>query len=617
MTKTIFSSKLADEIVRSWEKKRSNFIIVAPPMSNIRSLFSEICDVNFSRNIVGDQANNFSIAKLDTNDFKDDLTFAKSVLKSWSLTNIPLDNASDAISLLTIGTAEVIRAKKIPIIVIHRFHEALEKLGEDIGTALRNLEHDQGLKTVVELPISLSCLRERWNSLDPETPPFLSSDWGQGHSLKFLKGYNVEEISNLLPNGNDEKTAKKIFSLAGGITQLTEHLIEFPRHSNDTALNEYAKSKASSLCDRLLIWIDKPRDDFYKRLVVLTLAQPNARQGNTSLRDHDWKDLLISNDGGISCNMIAWACSERLAFNASTWYEEHLISSLEKESPQYVFRLIDNLPSSNKIVNDKKEALKLLSAFLEAAGPYVDNWENARRILQQFCELAKFSDSEDVKNAWKSLQLWSPLIDLMCDFSYAKKSDPNLRLEEFSIVNRPVGNFFSLLQLLQLRLEKARTLTPYLALKSVVEQPESLLQLYSYKLVEVCFWKFEGMSDIEQAAISDLVKKPFRAPKKNVRLGFTEILYLIFLKLKQVNVEDRLFENHQELLEIEKLYEERKQQVHSTAFASLDNWTEYEKICSRWLTLLAKASKGERSLKLPLAIDIFSDLAKFGNKNII
>jgi hypothetical protein len=608
MTKTAFSSGLAAEIVHSWEKRRSNFIIVAPPMSNIRTLFSEICDVDFLRSILGEQASNLAIAKLDTSDFKDDLAFARGVLQCWNLSKI-CEEELDAVGLLNRGVSEIISSKRKPIVVVHRFHEALEKLGEDIGTALRNLEHDHGLKTVVELPVSLSCLRERWDATNDLKPPFLASDWGQGHSLKFLKGYNVGEILGLIP-GKDEKIAKYIFSLTGGIPQLTDRLLEFQQYENVNALQAYAKSKASSLCERLITWIDKPNSDFYKRLVLLNLGRPNAIQGSTRLSDHDWKELLINRDGTNGCLMISWACGEKLAIESPIWLEEQLLSSFDKDGPADFCRLVDDLIPSTKVFEDKKTALKLLASFNASAGPYVDDWQSAREISKQFGKLASASDSSVVGEAWDLIRLWLPLINFMCDFSYAKNRNQDIRIEEFSFHRDSVEEVSALLQLLNLRLEEAGTLNPYLALKSVVEQPESLLQLYSYKVAKIRFWKFEGMSEAERVALSSLIKKPFRAPKIDSRLSFTEMLYLIFEKLEVIEKQNHLFSDHAEVLRIEKLYEERKKQVHSTAFASMDNWLQYEQICRSWLVILTKIFKCDTSLNLPKPIEIFSKLAK-------
>lgn len=92
-----------------------------------------------------------------------------------------------------------------PVLIIKRFHEALSKLGEDIGTTLRNLEHDFALKTVVELPVSINTLRVKWEQENRELTPFLVSDWGQGHIHKLLKGYDINEIDNLFKSNKLNK----------------------------------------------------------------------------------------------------------------------------------------------------------------------------------------------------------------------------------------------------------------------------------------------------------------------------------------------------------------------------------------------------------------------------
>jgi hypothetical protein len=579
-------------------------------MSNGRALLRQICNRDFVQAALSRKNLEVAIAELDTHDFKDELTFATRVLKQWRTRGAGNTSKEDAVTLLNNGVQEVFSRGETPVIVVHRFHEALQKLGEEIGTALRNLEHDYGLKTVVELPVSLSCLRDRWAVMDVKAAPFLASDWGQGHSERLLKGYSKSEIAALLPESErNGELAESIFNLSGGLPGLVEALLEPASSRNRAALEKYAQAQANGLCARLLSWLDKPNDDFYKRLLVKTVAAPDAKSGATTLADHDWHGLLVHR-GAISCLMLAWACCTRISCTDIAAQLADIRTGPESSKLEEFAHMADFLPECPNITADKKRSLSLLAKLSRAADPYGHDWQNARSILDELRTLQSELESPTNGSIKELLAPWEDLCQHMCAFLYAREQSPSLRLEEFSVQRDDIKSYLSFLRLLQLRLQQARALSPYLALKSVVEQPETLLQLYSYVKVGICFWKFSGISASEKLEIESMTKRPFRSPQQNDRLGFIEILYITFAKMKTLQPADRLFQNFEELLHIEKIYDERKRQVHSTGIIQREEWLEYHALCQQWIFKLWQLAQGSEMTAISTPAEIFLQIAE-------
>lgn len=153
--------RLAVLIINSWAKKKSNYIIISPPMSDSHLFFKFLNDRQVINETLKDHSELLCIAVLDTSDFKTEIAFSHKVCKSWGINDNDL-NLNDPTEMLYTAIQQVVDKGMTPILIVKRFHEALKKLGEDIGTTLRNLEHEFNLKTVVELPVSITSLRTRW-----------------------------------------------------------------------------------------------------------------------------------------------------------------------------------------------------------------------------------------------------------------------------------------------------------------------------------------------------------------------------------------------------------------------------------------------------------------------
>lgn len=609
MINTEFSSKLAEEIVKSWAKSGSNYILVAPPLSNGRSLLRRICDGSIISSLYQpEDYAKYSIAELDTNSFKDDVTFAKKVLLDWKVPIPKFGLLDDAVSLLNYGTEIIIEKRHRPIIVIHRFHEALTKLGEDIGTALRNLEHDYNLNTVVELPVSIACLRQRWESSLRGSPPFLASDWGQGHSVKFLKGLNRQEIEDLLPeNKNKSEMAKKIYALTAGLPGLVEKLLVPAESKNPEGLGNYAKSQANSLCSRLVEWIDRPNDDFFKRLLIRTAVQSKSEE-ITRINDHDWKDLFKENEPSFGFQMLVWACNSEISRESNSWYVQQLRICFAKGAADDFDVLLDALEINQSKSGQEKRVLAMIKRFSDSLNPFEPDWASARKVINDCREIGLDSTCEAIEYLDSYFKEWEVLCENMNSFKIASEKT-GLRLEQFSLEkNNQIVNF-SLIEFLEIRLDFAKeNFTPYVAMKAVVELPEIMLQIYSYINCEVCFWDFDGGKIKEAEEISALIKMNFKMPRKNATLGFFEMLCLIFFRMQSINASERLFDSYDQFVEIQKIYDERKRQVHSTALVEHAEWIKYEAFCRGWLQKVKKTAGLPNSKKLKTPATVFDEL---------
>jgi hypothetical protein len=594
MSETAFSRNLAKEIVASWGNKRSNYIVVSPPLNNSRALLRQISNTDFIHLTAPHLK--IAIAELDTSDFKDEMAFAVRVTQAWAVPLGTSRRSVDPVSMLIAGV-EAVRARgDSPVIVIHRFHEALQKLGEEIGTALRNLEHDYQLKTVVELPISLTCLRERWMSMDTTRAPFLSSDWGQGHKVKLLKGYSQGEIAALLSAENrDPDLADRIMTLTGGIVGLVDQLVEPLAPKNLSGLEKFAKAHAVAICARLLDWLDKPKESIFKVLLVENLATPGKKNGAIGLSDHDWHDILVKRSGAINCVLLAWACTHEKYTSRLQAKAELLLARQDQHVAEELNQIVQAAAPVNENSEFLQHAAELVTAFTRLAGPYLDNWVPARAVLYDLAQLGRDSGCDEILEAVDALSEWRELCNYMCAFQSAKQSTASLRLEEFSVSGSFANALRYHLLFLRLRLLAAHSHPPYLALKSVVEQPETTLQLYSYVKFGIQFWKFAGLAQEEQAKIAQVIGRPFWSPKTNARLDFVEMLYIAFYNMANLPTSERLVKSKEDMLAVESIYDERKRQVHSTAMVSKTEWDAYARLCESWIAKLWRVTQpGER-----------------------
>lgn len=575
--------KVALEILQSWSSDRSNTIIVAPPFSRPRIVFDCLASASYRASNSKDLTRRLAIAKLDTANFKSESDFVAATLSGWGIAPSSSNGAYGPIERLELGVRSLTQRGIRPVLLIQRFHEALDKLGEDIGTSLRNLEHDQALITVVELPITLQTLRERWD-LQQGKSPFLASDWGQGHRSKLLKGFNQDEIRRLL-NGvlNDGEVSETIFQLTSGLPILVERILgEYPM--NKRAIVQRARNDASALCGRLIKWIDRPNENTYKR------ALANALHGfpaDVSIGDHDWRDVLSGDEGGVRPTILAWASVKELLCGT----DEIFFGNLRLLIRTKKYAEASNILSAHVGFRENRgrgwAALKHCLDFAIASDPFNPSWASSLESLLHIEGFIASNDSDKYSTCLKKILLWKEFCANMADFDAAASREKGLRVEEFvSKHQSPLVLIDSFLLLASLRLEAAREMSDYQFVKTIIEQPESLVQVYAFIKYGIKFWCFEGCDSDAGARISAVIRKEFKMPALKSRLGYVELLYLChdqgYVSLRSCPVVPTI----ESIRRMESIYEIRKQQVHSQGFVSPGEAVEYYRFCFELIGLL-------------------------------
>jgi hypothetical protein len=239
----------------------------------------------------------------------------------------------------------------------------------------------------------------------------------------------------------------------------------------------------------------------------------------------------------------------------------------------------------------------------------LDDWAPARAILDELRQLSGNSGCGEIAEAAGALSEWRELCNYMCAFQLAKQKTPNLRLEEFTVGNNFVNALRYHLLFLKLRLFAAHSHPPYLALKSIVEQPETTLQLYSYVKFGMCFWKYSGLPIAEQTKIEEVIGRPFWSPKASGRLDFVEMLYISYYNMTNLPDCDRLLTSRDDMLHVEAMYEERKRQVHSTSMVSKADWDAYARLCESWIEKLWRVTQQDDRDCLVPPVSVLRNLA--------
>ncbi|WP_273860954.1 hypothetical protein [Pseudomonas sp. LA5] len=581
---------LAEEIIRSWLKPTSNYVVIAPPMSGSNHFFAELTSPPNIHRIVSKSADLIAIAKLDNRDFHNDLLFAKRVAVKWGVLQSVNDSTfDDPLEVMNFAVARLVEAGKIPVIIIQRFHEALKKLGEEIGIHLRNLEHEYNLKTVVELPVSLDVLRQRWDAIEKEKAPFLQSDWGQGHSHKLLKGYSLAELKEKsVTNKLSQGIADELFSATAGMVELVDRLLPDLEGKNTNGAARYIQSRSLELCERLVRWLDPQNLSHVYKKSVVNLLDPQLCVGSAiNLRHHDWADIILDKTHRLNCKMLAWASVFVLARQSEPSFIQGLRLLIDTKKYDQAAPVLEILIETDERSSHKWEAVKLVNdfssltqkLFLEGV-----HWHQASRILFLLDAIRQQIESEAL--TLESVLAWRPLVSMLSDFSREVQNNRDARIETYLCQNYTREEVLPFFHLLKLRLQSTSLLDPYLALQSIVTQPEAILQIYSYYALGIEFWNFEGLAPEEKEKIKGFSRKSITINCTSNPLGFVELLYLAAFRTKDLDTSSQFIRGYEDIDKFEKFYEVRKGQVHSTAFAQEARTREYVDFCH---TLIERA----------------------------
>ena len=598
--------RLATDIVGTWQGRRSNHIIVAPPMSRPRVLFSQLKNRSFIETLLPELSQKIVVSGLDTINFKTEVTFVDAALAGWGLSGSTELKGLDPVSKLEAGVARLVRRGLRPVLLVQRFHEALSKLGEDIGTTLRNLEHDLGLMTVVELPVSLAVLRERWDLASGDKAPFLASDWGQGHASKLLKGYSRDEIKVLAQSYGSfaEEVLDFVFDATSGLPELVSLVLNECAASKVASIKAKVRRRSLASCGRFVGWLDKPGDNLYKNLFCRSVSEltVDCDYVEVSLADHDWRDLFTRNGKVQRPLMLAWACVDSLIESEDERFSKFVHSLFTDRKYSKILDLADDANPPTISLRRKWLGMKLLAKFGQCSDPFDPAWASLAHLLVEVATYVEDSSGQDGYVNLLPLLEWRDLVGLMLRYDIARKQKSGLRLEEFVCDNGSlVTDISSFLQLLQLRLLRASEMEDYFSVKSIVEQPESCLQIYCFLQHGLTFWHCSEFEESIGHRISTVIRRPFNVPAKGSRLGFIELMYLSFQFSQDAGSVDSFAPSFQAIDSISRLYDIRKDQVHGTSFVGPDVARAYLDWCSEWLEKLELALGGKQVCRLSTA----------------
>lgn len=606
------------EVINTWLLARSNYVLVCPPMNGERQIVEFLSSEQSICEVIGEQYHKLAIASLDTKDFKAELVFAKSVARGWSVEEDVADE-SDPRSILELACAAVTKQNRSPILIIHRFHEALDKLGEDIGSALRDLEHSHNLKTVVTMPVSLTVLRERWEAMDAKKAPFLASDWGQGHRSKVLKGYSYGEISAVgRTKGIDSGTSEILFKATGGVVGIVDLLIDEVRGKKGKGLTLYLQQRAPEVCKRLLGWLDPINtSNIYKKSLVSFLNSSFYPTALAYIMDHDWKPILLNKDGSLGFEMLAWAAASEMSKSTDSSWAITLTFLYQDENFDAAMSMIEVMYGADKVNSNYWVALRDLTIFCKSTSDVFSNsdqWSTARRKLTKLLGSNKLPGQ--VVQSFTVLESWRPISELLSNFLSCKKNKADLRIENYICESGRKEYVLPFLQLLALRLEAAESHDTFQSLQSIMTAPESLLQIYSFFELGICFWKFPGISEESSKRLEEIARKPYRITAQV--LGYSDLAHLIVLKGEVGGEANCLISNQDELDNVLAKYEVRKENSHSTAFTEAVTCQQYRMflgdLLERYFKLLS-AKTVDKNLVSPISCAL--ELLKYAPRSIV
>lgn len=605
------TEKLAKEIIKSWQGRQSKYIIMAAPLVPARPLFNLLKDVTFVESIIGkNKFQELSIASLENLHFVDDKRFVSKILKDWGLNNdFPI--IDDPVLILEEATKMVIDRGQSPILLVQRFHDALSKLSEDIGVTLRNLNDDFNLKTVVELPIPLEDLRQRWANSKGKAP-FLVSDFGQGHLVKLLLGFSLPEIKvMILENKGNENLTECFYSETGGIPDLVIPLLDCVVGGKEEDLINRLRLFSVEYCRRMLGWLDQEDSFIYKKVIRDKFICRDQGDSPFKLDQHPWGPLLLSSEGFLKSNMVGMACFESMKEHGKESDMSFLLDVFQKENYEAASRFCKFSSKPNyEIGGISAEIWRLIAEFEKSS--IEENWADVKSIGEKIHIKVASETHIGLVCLREDIEKWIVFSEFLCRYLAAKsKVKDLLRLEEFLQKNNSSsGDGITVyLQLKKLRLKRAGVLSPLPALKSIVETPETIVQVYLFFILKCNFHKFEGFSEIEESEFRQLLKgQPYNIPRIGDMLTFDFMLKLCLFKNSTVDESLRLIKTETDANNLSKIYKDRCYQVHSTGLTNEADWRSYRVMCENMIINLMNIFKiTDTVLDLPKVSSNLSD----------
>ncbi|MCF5747818.1 glycosyltransferase family 4 protein [Pseudomonas tremae] len=310
------SVALARRVVRSWING-SNTILVSPPLTDATSLFDLLSDRKFHIES-GVDSGLLSIARFRAGRIESPQTFINGVVAQWDPTGLIQCEGNDIGGDLRKVLKAVYDSGRIPVLIIEAFHQAVRTLTWDVGTALRDLEHNLKLRTVVELPVKLSTLRSRW-AVENNKHDFLASEFGQGHSTLTLTGYTQSEVEAAVATHKLNKVFfLKILDLSGGIPDLMNWLIREAEYCEGLdELTKVAHNGAADICYRFFKWLDARGEKSFTRTLAKMYNNESLATVFARIDFHEWSNMLLTEGGELRSQLVGYSASQQILLDST------------------------------------------------------------------------------------------------------------------------------------------------------------------------------------------------------------------------------------------------------------------------------------------------------------
>ncbi|MDS4019582.1 MAG: hypothetical protein RKR03_03595 [Candidatus Competibacter sp.] len=607
------SENVAKQIASSWLNLGGNFILVAPPLTYPDYVFKLLRDASFQEKC-GLDPEKLAIAYLSPASYRTSKEFVKRTLSFWkvNINNQGIDT-DEELELLEFALEILEKEERTPVILLPQFHKTIEKLTWTLGAHLRQLEVNFGLSTVVELPIPLSRLRDRWEmTRGKET--FICSDFGQGHNMIFLTGYQRDEVKALAESiGLPHEYWEIILSWSGGIPALVRWLIsEAKRTKSVFELKISAQNGSLEQCQRFLNWLDAPGSDFFKHRVSALWRNVANEEDRTAVRDHDWKEILIDRNGDIRSATIGFACTNSIGGK----YQQSL-ATIASVVAQRKFSELDGLVNGLSLACRAEERIKLILAIITVwrlATGFSPDWESIEKAAKKAAKEIERVKNKSTDTVITALIGWQNFAKDVKGFARdaEENSGQGWRLTD-SLSGRGGGSALAAVQLVLYRLYEAEKISDNnTALKSVLEIPEQILQIYCGRKLQIPVWEAPEfpIEDIEQ--VRALWKQgEYRKPSRKSRLGFTDLLFIGWIRMAKLEENNRLFEEFSDIEFWREAYEDiRNQPSHSITFESKKRWQKFYSMSLSLAGRLARSLTGKSSDEvLPKLDEIIASIA--------
>lgn len=601
--------QVAERIAHSWTSGTQNFVIVAPPLTLPDSVFLLLNDEDFLSRI-GIPIRELSIATVADYQFANSEQFVKRICSSWEVPAREGD-VIDHLDVLEHATEVICDSGKRPVILLPRFHKALEKLSWSLGARLRELEHQYGLSTVVEIPIPLSRLRDRWENISSKED-FICSDFGQGHLRIDIGPMSKREIeSELLNQGAKKEWAEQILEMTGGLPGLVKWLsAEASSISDARQLDVLARNGAKEHMKRFVQWLDAPGSDYFAQSIAGLYVGIATGDELATIKQHDWTKLLVNRRGDLIIKLLGVACTQTGKFSEVTHLRNVVAQMIAARRYLNVTELIDRLPEPHR--TDERFALydTLAKVLFNYEGISPD-WGGLKKKLssarQQCAQQSLEQIPDSLTKCLKELEEFV-CVAVHWNQEVSANSRSDWRLGDCLCGrdnHHEKSSVRAALQFVAHKLEQAELLGQQdhgAAYKAILEIPEQILQMYCSLALDLPIWSCPELDELTLKQINELWKgSDFKKPRIGARMGFNDLLYVGWGLSRDRASEEQLMPDEEDILHWNSLYTSlRSQAAHSTIEITRGEWIRYLEDCDRLFSRLCSVlNQGERADLLP------------------